>query len=467
MTALLLDHLWQSSLVAILIWALTLLFRNNGAAVRHGLWFAASAKFLLPFSLITAIGHLSFSHAIPAGSMQALAAVAPAAQPFAAASLPATPQHLPWMMIAAAIWALGTLAVALVWLVRAVRLSFILRRAAPLALDVPVRVRVTSERLEPGLIGVIRPVVLLPESLTQKLSGAEIDAVLAHELCHLARRDNLLAMVHMLVEALFWFHPLVWFIGARLVEEREQACDEGVLSDGKKPLDYAWAILKVCRLYFRSPLPCASGVSGADLDRRITAIMAGRDTDEVDPNKILLLAGLGFFALMTPFVLGGLKPEPAATRLIQDFTRMLAPVVMPPSALPVPVAPKPRPDVRPATTPHRIMVAAPAIDARMPVIIVAEPQLPAAETAQAAPAEEAPICRAPQPLAGSRLLGPQVCLPRQEWEQMKAKGLMLMPDGRTVAENYEKANARNPVNCKSFGLGAGSALANWTVGCSQ
>ena len=52
------------------------------------------------------------------------------------------------------------------------------------------------------------------------------------------RRDNLAAAIHMVVEAIFWFHPLVWWIGARLVEERERACDEEVLRLGNEPTVY-------------------------------------------------------------------------------------------------------------------------------------------------------------------------------------------------------------------------------------
>jgi beta-lactamase regulating signal transducer with metallopeptidase domain len=51
-------------------------------------------------------------------------------------------------------------------------------------------------------------------------------------MCHVRRRDNLFAAVHMAVEAIFWFHPLVWWIGSRLLEERELACDEEVLRMG-------------------------------------------------------------------------------------------------------------------------------------------------------------------------------------------------------------------------------------------
>lgn len=48
----------------------------------------------------------------------------------------------------------------------------------------------------------------------------------------------------MIVESVFWFYPLVWWIGARLVEERERACDESVLTLGSEPREYADATLK-------------------------------------------------------------------------------------------------------------------------------------------------------------------------------------------------------------------------------
>jgi len=128
--------------------------------------------------------------------------------------------------------------------------------------------------------------------------------VLAHELCHVRRRDNLTAAIHMVVEAVFWFHPLVWWIGARLVEERERACDEEVLSLGQEPRDYADAILSVCKLYVESPLVCVSGVSGANLRRRIEAIMTNRRGEALTRAKKLLLASAGIAALVGPVAVG-------------------------------------------------------------------------------------------------------------------------------------------------------------------
>jgi bla regulator protein BlaR1 len=57
----------------------------------------------------------------------------------------------------------------------------------------------------------------------ERLPPPQPEAVLAHELSHVRRRDNLTAAIHMIVEAVFWFHPLVWWIWVELVKERERA----------------------------------------------------------------------------------------------------------------------------------------------------------------------------------------------------------------------------------------------------
>jgi len=475
MTAAILDHLWQSTLVASLLGILTLLFRNNSAGTRYWLWFLASVKFLAPFSLLTALGRNILPHTVPAGSLTLLARIEPAAAPFAAVtpSPHLSSPHLAslftsnftWAVIVAAVWGLGFATLAFVWLRQARKLSAIVREAKPLTLDSEVPVKATSELLEPGLVGVLRPVILVPESLSDRLSLAEIDAILAHELTHLRRQDNLLAMIHMLVEAVFWFHPLVWLIGARLCEERERACDEAVLDAGKKPLDYAQTILKVCRFYFRSPLACASGVSGSDLDRRIIAIMVKRDIDAVDPNKILLLAGLGFLVILTPLVTGGLKPA-ATAPLVQSVVQILAPAESDNPPAQSVITPRPRhhsfAQAAPVPVPERF-VAAPAIDVSMPMIVLPTPQL-AAEPAEIIDAKnEALVCRPPQRLPASRLQGPQVCLPQQEWDRLKAHGLVLMPDGHTLAASNDMSH---PIVCESVLIGASTAI-NVNVACHQ
>jgi bla regulator protein BlaR1 len=137
-----------------------------------------------------------------------------------------------------------------------------------------------------------------------------MNAILAHELCHVRRRDNLLALIHMIVEAIFWFHPLVWWIGAQLIEERECACDEDVVSRGNAPDLYAEAIVKVCKWSTESPLTCVAGVTGGDLKRRIEQIMNARDVPGLSFAKKTALTVAGAAVLMAP-VLVGIANAPA------------------------------------------------------------------------------------------------------------------------------------------------------------
>ncbi|HEU5023042.1 MAG TPA: M56 family metallopeptidase, partial [Bryobacteraceae bacterium] len=169
-----------------------------------------------------------------------------------------------------------------------------------------------------GVFGIFRPVLLLPEDLNRRLSSEQLEAVLAHEARHARYRDNLTAALHMLVETLFWFHPLVWWIGARLIEERERDCDQAALLQGSEPGDYARGIVTVCQNYTESPLLCASGISGADLKKRIREIMTWRASLRITRagRTMLAIAALGAVAL--PFVLGivraqTLPPEPTLT----------------------------------------------------------------------------------------------------------------------------------------------------------
>jgi bla regulator protein BlaR1 len=162
----------------------------------------------------------------------------------------------------------------------------------------------TATVVEPGIFGIFRPLLLLPVGIADHLATAHLDAILAHELCHVRRRDNLAAAMHMVVQALFWFHPLVWWIGNRLVEERERACDEEVLILGSEPEVYAESILKICQVCLESLLACMSGIAGSDLKTRIVRIMTGGAAKNLSPGRRLLLAAAGIIAVSGPIVLG-------------------------------------------------------------------------------------------------------------------------------------------------------------------
>ena len=303
------NHLWQSTLFAFAAGLLTVAFRKNRAPVRYWLWFSASFKFFVPFSLLMILGsHLGWA---PAAAKIATPTVSftivQITQPFSGAMplAPSTRSTHDWVPIAIfGIWACGFSGVALIRFRGWLRIRAALQASAPIDIPAPVEVRSSPGLLEPGVVGLLRPILLLPSGIGERMTPPQLEALLAHELCHIRRRDNLLASIHMIAEAAFWFHPLVWWIGARLVEERERACDEEVLSLGSEPHVYAEGILNVCKLYVESPLVCVSGVTASNLKKRIEAIMTNRIALKLNVAKKVTLTVAGIAVLATPIGVG-------------------------------------------------------------------------------------------------------------------------------------------------------------------
>ena len=332
------DHLWQSTLFAVTAGLLTLTLRKNQARVRYWLWLAASLKFLIPFSLLVGIGsHLAWSRPSAGTTAGFYLVMEQVSQPFTQPTMPiisgATRSTVSLSLIRllptpfAALWLGGFVAVLFVWYARWRRVSAAIREGVPLREGREVEALRRLERmggmrkqigmlrsrssLEPGVFGIARPVLIWPEGISERLDDAHLESILAHEVRHVRRRDNLAAAIHMVVEAVFWFHPLVWWLGARLVEERERACDEEVLQFGSDRQVYAESILKVCEFCLESPLACVSGVTGADLKKRMVYIMNENIARKLDFSRKLLLGAAALVAVAAPIIFGLLSAAPS------------------------------------------------------------------------------------------------------------------------------------------------------------
>jgi bla regulator protein blaR1 len=339
MMAELANHLWQSTLVAALALIVTLALRRERAGVRYGVWLAASLKFLIPFSALTSLGalfgwrpivvasvtpHEVFVNA-GGGALPERAVRIVANQPPGVSLLHTIGSMLPQLLVA--VWIVGAVILLTAWAVRWRRISRIARSSPPMTdgavleelralehragLSHPIAVVTSSSSFEPGVFGVVAPTLIWPSGLEAHLSREQVRAILAHEVVHVRRRDNLMALAHLLAQAAFWFHPMVWWIGARLVDERERACDEAVLDAGSERHSYAESILTTCRLFTESPLACVSGVTGADLKKRIEHIMTSDVRSRLNMWKKGLLAVAGSAALAVPFVIGVVRVQPA------------------------------------------------------------------------------------------------------------------------------------------------------------
>lgn len=366
----LLDHLWQSTVFACAAALLTLAFRKNAASIRFKILLAASLKFLLPFPLLVLLGaYLHGSTAPAAGARDATpqwplvvsrimypasfakldlgpaihtsatsdisaqqdppsgtGAAEAIAPPGSTAPAAPTRSHWvasnwhwntgAWLLLA---WSIGSAVLLFRWLLQWMKLRAVVATATPVDIEAPIPVRETATTFEPGICGILAPVLLLPQGINTRLTSNELDSVLEHELCHWWRRDNLTGALHMLVAMLFWFHPLVWWLGWRLVIERERACDEEVIQSGTERQVYADAILKVCRLYLEPPLLCAAGVSGGTLRQRIEDIMTNQVGMTLHFAKKCLLSAAAAAAIAGPVAIG-LALGPQGLARAQDAT---------------------------------------------------------------------------------------------------------------------------------------------------
>ncbi len=304
------NHVWQSTIFAGTVAVLCFALRKHRASVRYWLWLAVSVKFLIPVSLLIDLGSRLGPAAVPVIAPTPISSIVrDISQPFALAvpapfltSVPSAPSHTPTILFA--VWLCGFAVSASCWLRAWLRMRSAVRFAAPVetvrGLDSKsIRVMESSLAVEPCVFGIFRPVLLVPHGIGAHLTDEQWEAIFLHELCHVRRRDNLTAALHMAAETVFWFCPPIYWTGQRLMNERETACDEEVLRAIHKPAAYAQGILAVCRFGVQAAPACAAGVAGPHLKRRIEAIM------ESPAMLRLSLGGKLFVTAVLGAVIGG------------------------------------------------------------------------------------------------------------------------------------------------------------------
>lgn len=113
----------------------------------------------------------------------------------------------------------------------------------------------------PLTIGFVKPLILFPIGMINRLSEQEVEAILAHELAHIMRHDYLFNILQSLMEALFYYHPAVWWLSAQVRNEREHACDDRAIALTGNKLNYAKALVMMQEMAFM-PLSPSLGFAG-------------------------------------------------------------------------------------------------------------------------------------------------------------------------------------------------------------
>lgn len=345
------DHLWQSAVFVLVVLAATFLVKRGPARVRYTFWLLASAKLLVPtslFALLLGQAGIDFltaifngqQHDLLVGGITAPVATLTNNYEFTVFASNAA-RHNEVYCAVTIVWLAGVVTLLGSWVWR--RRSFVsvvqrgehvrsgrewkaLKSAMRcLNLTTNVQLVISRDKTEPTVCGVFRPVLLLPESVAEHLDDDELETIMLHELVHIVRRDNLVGSLQMIICAMFWFFPPVWFISRKLFDEREQACDEKVLEVYGAPELYATSILKVVRFCFGWKVAGRPGAGGgSNLRRRIENIMTTNNLRNGTGVGTRRLAAV--FVVMTLVLMvaaGGVYSSAAnthSTRIISELT---------------------------------------------------------------------------------------------------------------------------------------------------
>ncbi len=274
--------LWQALLIALVVAGASFLFRRHAAQVRY----LIGNLGLLAVLGVSVLTFLNLYHPTPSvegpstgvvilnNSVMITSTAAVAPQTILQQWLAYFEPHLPLIvtvwMIGAALFGLRMLG-GLLFLQqlrhRGVRLPARRWNAVVQELADQLGIRghvglLESVRVQvPMVIGYFKPVILMPVGAVNALTPQQVEAILAHELAHIARADYLFNLLQSMVEVLYYFNPGVWWISANIREERENCCDDIAVELCGDNLDYARALVQLQELGWQRP-PLAMTFTG-------------------------------------------------------------------------------------------------------------------------------------------------------------------------------------------------------------
>src|SRR5579859_205102 len=181
-------------------------------------------------------------------------------------------------------------------------------RACMGGLESTPRLAETKVLSVPATLGVLHPVILLPTDW-RKWDEAKLDAILAHEVSHVARRDALTQRLSLIHRAIFWFSPLAWWIDRQITELAEEASDEAALAGGADQARYAETLLG-----FFAELEAAPGrihwegismANGCRAERRVERILSWKGSHSMKKWLAVVIVAV---AASLVFVAGSAHP---------------------------------------------------------------------------------------------------------------------------------------------------------------
>jgi uncharacterized protein (TIGR03435 family) len=188
------------------------------------------------------------------------------------------------------------------------------RIASRLGLGRVVRIVELRQIDVPLVVGCLRPVVVLPIAALSSLNAAQVEAIIAHELAHVQRHDYLVNLMQTLAETLLFYHPAVWWLSARIRDEREHCCDDAAVAVCGDPVGYAAALAEL-EAWRGGALNLAAAATGGSLLNRVRRILRVEVSQDSRMSAwtigfIMVAAIAGFAANVVAQTMAPAEPKP-------------------------------------------------------------------------------------------------------------------------------------------------------------
>ena len=250
------DGLWQGGAVVAIAYLVTCSVPRRNATTRYAVWFAA----LLALLAVPPLANLSNRGALllaalrpPAASTTWAISLIPARSLVHGAAELLAPATL-WIAVA---WAAGA-GLCLVRLSASLVRIRRIRRRATLLWSERGDVLVSPDVTIPVAVGFLKPAIIIPKDLLERLAPDDLERIIEHERAHLRRHDVAGNFVQRLAEALLFFNPWVYLVGRNLMLEREAACDHWAVRKTGRPDEYAACLASLARSLRESRPPLAT-----------------------------------------------------------------------------------------------------------------------------------------------------------------------------------------------------------------
>lgn len=344
-------YLWsQSGQIALLVAAvaiLTRVLRNRSAHVRYLLWLLVVAKCLVPPFFGVAVPILpqdrQATATTPRGQSEGISAelaaagvpetVAATTPPRSLQGAPASHGLMPAISAREAAVLLWLTGLIIFMAIASIKAGRMMRRLTRERVELPAEVerdirqsfgRLGIERMpnvwlmerasQPFVWGLWRGDIYLPSNFATLGSDEHRRDILAHELSHVLRLDAAVNLLQILAQAVFWFHPLVWWANTKIRQEREKCCDETAIARlGAKPHSYSRAIIETLLVEHKSngPVPSLAIAGPAkNIEERITTMLRPGKKFYRRPSLLAAACALVLALLIVPTTLA-LTSRPA------------------------------------------------------------------------------------------------------------------------------------------------------------